>query len=154
MSFRAFFESKINPSVAEELGKLFLLGGEIGGYIKGNQVHITSRGNEHNVNMGHADNLRSLDCDYTFHTHAGDNSIGYPSAKDIIAVYMSGKTDLIICKEEIYAITPKTIIDWQKVERLSNLFKTNAQGDYKIWAEMVKKTFPVLVEKIYDFAIQ
>lgn len=145
-----------SPTVIAKLQQLLQGQQEVGGLVRGEDVQIISQGRQGGVQMGHAEAIRSLNCDYTFHTHPKDTDVPYPSGKDLVGVYMMGKTDLVVCQTGIWAVTPLKPMQWQEVERVSNEYKKEAKeqhiktGDqpYWIWKEKIKEAFPVKIEKV------
>lgn len=123
---------------------------ETGGYVVGQAIHVLSHGKSGGVFLGHAGAIRSLHCDYTFHTHPRDTDVPYPSAVDVVATYMTGKPDLVICQNGIWMVSPLQQMDWRKVEQISNQFKQEAK-DYWDWREKVADFFKVKIEKVYEF---
>lgn len=149
----------ISDELAGKLRQLLASPNECAGYIRGPEIFLLNKGQQGNVTMGQADDLRSLDCDYLFHCHPRERDVPYPSGTDIVGIYMTGRTHLVVCQNGVWSVTPTKKMEWQEVERISNKLWLDAQqnftttGDepYWYWKDKIKDYFPVQVERVHSW---
>lgn len=141
-------ESLLSDNLIGRLKELLKEQNEIVGYIKGDSFYILNKNKGSKIWAGNAEELRSIDADYFFHTHPRKTDVPYPSGDDIVATYLTNKINIVVCLDEIWSIAPLKSMPWQDVEEISNKLKQKTNNDYWAWKEEVKKVFPVRINLV------